>query len=407
MQLLFMSVLIFQVSVIPDTLDIKVLSRAVNIVVLCILGLLMFLNIKKKLPKSVVFLYIFPVSLIILGYSINFLMALDVNSFGQASKLLPWIAIISIPYFVAANIALYWKLFYRFVLFFVTISLVEYFAIFNGFLTPTRIELGRGTFFKGFFSLLHYLEGGIPYYRFYGVFAEPGTAAMFILPALVYAFVFSKKIASVILLVGLFLTYSLGGNFSFLVILSLFLYWRSNDNSGSIKFKILLSLIIISACIFFADVFLKQYDKKQLSASVREENVTNFISSIGGAFIEKPFGFVLEGKSLSTLNAQKYYFGSNFSFAVAFIQGGVLAFFGYSMFFFINVFFTARYYFQKYNPDKITACVFISLPGMLIYCFQRTTILESVVFSFLFAAPLIKTICGRDINTHIVLKKLS
>jgi hypothetical protein len=278
----------------------------------------------------------------------------------------------------------------------VLISLLEYFAIFGGLLTSTLIETDRGIFLKGVFSILHSLDGGVPYFRFYGVFAEPGTTAMFIIPALVYALIHSKMMAIGIFLLAMAMTFSLGGYFSLIVTFYLFFSWQFGKSKYMALGKVVLTLLVAVFCLISFNELSRLYEKKATSASVREDNVGNFFGNFGDILIDKPFGFILEGKSLSELDkGNEYYVGSNFSFFVAFAKGGVLGLFGYALFFVTNITVLMKYYLHGHDPDKIIACAMLSLPALLIYCFQRPTILESMLFSFLFATPLLRVMLRR------------
>jgi hypothetical protein len=334
--------------------------------------------------------------LIICGYFINFLLALSESSLGQAGKLLPWVGALTIPFLKKHDIAKSWKIFYIFMFWSVLISLLEYFAIFGGLLTSTLIETDRGIFLKGVFSILHSLDGGVPYFRFYGVFAEPGTTAMFIIPALVYALIHSKMMAIGIFLLAMAMTFSLGGYFSLIVTFYLFFSWQFGKSKYMALGKVVLTLLVAVFCLISFNELSRLYEKKATSASVREDNVGNFFGNFGDILIDKPFGFILEGKSLSELDkGNEYYVGSNFSFFVAFAKGGVLGLFGYALFFVTNITVLMKYYLHGHDPDKIIACAMLSLPALLIYCFQRPTILESMLFSFLFATPLLRVMLRR------------
>ena len=78
------------------------------------------------------------------------------------------------------------------------------------------------------------------------------------------------------------------------------------------------------------------------------------------------------------------------------MQGGILAFVGYTMFFFLNVIVLIKYYTQNHDPDRLTACAMLSLPGVLMFVFQRTTILETLLFAFLFSVPLLRVLTRKQ-----------
>ena len=388
---ILLGALIFQVSIISDALGIKMIGRGVNALILLALASLLIRTINQKRPARVVLLYVLPIVFIMLGYALNMLTSLEFESFGTAYIFLPWLAALSIPFLASSNVETYWKIFYRFMLVTIVISVMEYFAVFSGFLTPTVIETDRGVFLKGVISIFTRLDSGLPHYRFFGVFAEPGTAAMFLIPAMTYALLFNKRLALIVFGVALYLTDSLGGYFALFVVIALYVFWKLGELHWSFSVKlILVGMIVAVAAASTIGFFVKRYEEKQQSAYVREDNVTEFIKGFGSSLSDHPLGFKLQEKSLSKLDADQDYYGSNLMFYVAFVQGGVLAFLGYLIFFISALIFSIKYFVLRHNPDRNLACVFISLPALLTYVFQRTTIFESIVFAFLFAAPLLE-----------------
>ena len=219
---MLLSVLMFQLTVLPDTLSIHSLARLVNALILFVLVISFCLFITNKRPTQVMLYYFLPLMLIILGYSINLILALSPDTVGQAGKLLPYVGALTIPFLKKHDLAKCWKFFYVFMFWTVVIGICEYVAIFGGFLEPVRIETSRGVFFKGIFSILHHTAQGIPYFRFYGVFPEPGTLVMYLIPALVYALIYSKKLAIGIFLIAIAMAASLGGYVSTLVVVYCF-----------------------------------------------------------------------------------------------------------------------------------------------------------------------------------------
>tara|TARA_R110001583_G_scaffold169781_1_gene322981 strand:- start:18108 stop:19355 length:1248 start_codon:yes stop_codon:yes gene_type:complete len=392
--ILMLAILIFQVSVLPDTLNMKLLARVANALILVMLLIWVFLTVNRKQSALMWSFFTLPCFLVLAGFSINFLMALSPETLGQAGKFIPWLSLLVIPFVRKANVEIFWDYFYKFMFVSISISIIEYVAVFSGYLTPVVIETDRGVFYKGIFSIFHYLEGGIVYYRFYGIFAEPGTTAMFVLPALVYAVIFKKYIAALVFVVAMILTDSLGGVVSLLVTLFLFFLWKTAGRTkASFWSRCVVFILMPILFLMVADNLTEQYEHKQLSASLREDNVSNFIENIGEIIVANPFGFVLKGKSMSELaDENEGFLGSNFTFYTAFVLGGVLSFVGYTIFFFLNIYLCTKFYLKGFSSDKILACAMISLPGLLLFCFQRTTILETALYSFLFAIPLVTLI---------------
>ena len=393
MSIILVSGLIFQISVIPETLNLKVLGRVINILVLFVLLILFIYAIHLKKYTQVTIFYVIPVSLVLFGYFLNLLRSMDINSLRYTYILLPWLAAIAIPFDASLNTEKAWNIFYIFILITTTISLIEYCAIFYGLLVPSIIETDRGSFLKGVISLLHKIKDDEPYYRFYGVFGEPGTAAMFLSVALTYALVFSKKLAALVFIIALYLTDSLGGYLGFFITMTLFILWKVNELHYSLLKKMVIICSIVLIGFIFSNYFYTRFLIKQETASmtenIREDNIVNFINNFSNVLTNYPLGY-----ELNNLESNKDYYGSNLMCYVAFVQGGLLAFVGYCWFFLIISILSVRYYFLRHNPNKIIACAFISLPPMLTFAFQRTTIIECILFAFLFAVPLIEMIRG-------------
>ena len=397
--LMLIGVLVFQVSILSDTLSMHLWSRLVNAIILLVLAVSFCLSINQRRPRIVFLYYLLPLMLIVLGFSINFVLALNPDSIVQVSKFLPYLGALTIPFFKKYDLARCWKIFYIFMLWGAVIGLFEYIAMSGGFLQPVSIETSRGVFLKGIFSILHSLDDGTAYYRFYGVFAEPGTLAMYLIPALVYALVYSKKLAVGVFLIAIAMSDSLGGYISVLIVVYLFLNWQVGESTYKTLAKMMVFLLAGGVLLMITDALIVRYAAKGLSASGREDQFFYFADNFIAILIDKPFGFILEGgKSMSTLaNDHKNYLGNNFSFFAAFVQGGLLSFVGYTMFFSLNVIVILKYFWQNHDPDRITACAMLSLPGMLIFAFQRPTILESLLFAFLFAVPLLRVLTREPI----------
>ena len=396
--LMLLGVLVFQIATFTDTLNIHLLGRLVNALILLVLVVSLCVLINNKRRKTILLYYSLPLMLVLLGHSINFIMSLTPDALGQASKLLPYLGALTIPFFRKHDLARCWNIFYVFMLWTAVICIFEYIALFGGFLEPVVIETNRGVFYKGMISILHYAEGGMMYPRFYGVFPEPGTLAMYLIPAIAYALVYSKKLAVSIFLVAIALTTSLGGYVSALIVVYLFSSWQS----GRLKYKTLAKVVVaLLAALFLliaGEELMALYAQKGTSASGREDQVLYFFHNFLAIITDKPFGYILVGDSQSALMIDNPEFlGNNFSFFAAFVQGGLLSFVGYTMFFSLNVIVILKYFWQNYDPDRITACAMLSLPGMLIFAFQRPTILESLLFAFLFAVPLLRVLTREPI----------
>ncbi|MBI5141407.1 MAG: O-antigen ligase family protein [Nitrospirae bacterium] len=402
--IVLVSVLIFQVSVIPDSLGIKPVGRVANVIILSTFFALMISAMARNKHVAVYNYYIAPILLIVIGYTINILRSFNIEALGWFSILLPWMAALSIPFNKKLDVSKSWDIYYQFMLITTVITVFEYIAVFSGMIVPAVIETDRGVFLKGVLSIFHGLDDGEIHYRYYGVFAEPGTAAMFLLIGLTYALVHSKKTGSIIFLVAIYLTDSLGGFVSLVIVCVLFAIWKCNESRSPLIARLLMILIITSVSVSSISYFYTRYEEKQEStresAVVRKDNVDNFANNFVSSLARYPFGFELIGKSLSDLESNSRYYGSNLTFYVAFVQGGILGFAGYTLFTLMVVTITIKYFFKRYCGNKLLACVFVSLPALLMFTFQRTTIFESALFSFLYASPLIRVMCDKWLHVR-------
>jgi hypothetical protein len=397
-QWLLILVLLFQVSILSDTLAIKVIARAANLVALvAMLGFVIF----HRKPKTVSKIVAIPIALVFIGYAANVLRNASVETIGYAGMLLPWIAALAVPFVKSHDLEASWRLFFRFMFIFASISCVEYAAVFTGMLTPTLFETDRGEFYRGFFTLFHALADGSVYDRMYGVFPEPGTFAMFLMPAIAYALVRSKILALAVFMFCLFMTGSLGGFASLVVVVTLFIHWRTRRLPGSA----LLVIIIIAAISHFSlDFFVGRYEAKGLSATVREDNVLQFYEDFSDTILRYPLGSPLAGRSLTAVREfDVKYVGSNFSPYTALLLGGIIAFGGYLAILAASTVATLRY-FAKGDTQRTLACVFISLPPLLLFVFQRTTIVDSALFAFLFV-PAISAVIRGDLMPAVPEKR--
>jgi hypothetical protein len=390
---LWLFVLVFQVSVLPDSLLPQGAGRVANAFVLLALLAMVLIAGTKKIPKKIAWFVVLPLSLVLGGYSVNILRNLSRETLGYIGMSLPWLAALSIPFMKSYSLQDSWKLFYRFTLVFAVVACVEYYAVFSGILATTPINNTRGEFEVGFFTIFLRLADGTPYDRMFGVFPEPGTLGMLHLPAIAYALVFGQWWALVPLLGCMYLSRSLGGWASLVIMAAMFVYWRVRSFAGR---AVLLSLLVAGVSYFFLGYFVTTYQQKDASATVREENVLVFIRNLPDTLVRYPLGAPLAGRSLSALQeTDQKYLGSNFAPYTALILGGIPAFVGYCAIFLVALFASAKYFVQRRDSNKLLACAFLSLPAMLLFVFQRATIFDTPVFAFLFAAPVMTVMLRR------------
>ena len=108
---LLLIVLVFQVTVLPDTLDMRSLSRVVNAIALaCFVlagGYTLLSGRAAKAPPT----YVLAMLLVIAGISINVGRGLSSGSLGAAGALLASTAAISVPFMRSFDIKRSWRVF--------------------------------------------------------------------------------------------------------------------------------------------------------------------------------------------------------------------------------------------------------------------------------------------------------
>lgn len=389
MSWLLLIVMVFQLSMLPDILGLRGTARAANAVAL-LAFLVMALRVDYRRVSAAVFLlFILPAGLVLAGYSINILRSVDLQSIGRLGMLLPWLAALSVPLMKSYSLEASWLLFYRFMLVSSAISCVEYWAVFSGVLATRPIESTYGSFVAGISTIYVALPNGRPYYRMLGVFPEPGTLAMWLMPAIAYALVFRHRVGLLIFLTALWLSQSLGGFASAVVLAGTFAWWRMR--------RLLVRVVIVAmlgagVTYYVGDYFVTSYVSKARSATVREENALRFWGELGRQIVTRPLGAPLVGGSLADLGTfDRDYLGSSFAPYTALVLGGVSALLGYSAMIAVALF-TSMKFFARPHADRLMACAFISLLPLIIFVFQRATIFDSPLFAFLIAAPMLAVI---------------
>tara|TARA_B110001469_G_C9629455_1_gene314673 strand:+ start:711 stop:1595 length:885 start_codon:yes stop_codon:yes gene_type:complete len=276
------------------------------------------------------------------------------------------------------NVSSIWSFSYKLILTIVFLGLLDYIYIFligfNGF----PIETASGLFISGYFSIYHDLGLGIPYFRFYSCFGEPGDLAMWLIPFILYALHYKKYIGLIILFIGFILSFSLGG----IISLGLAIFIRILLLK---KMKSIVVLILFFGVLSFSgfDSFLNDsYIEKGKSATVREDNFKTGISNALTIIFTKPFGLELSSKTSDNQN-QNLYSGSNFSPTTYLQKGGFLAFFGILLLIFFSIHDSFKILLNKHSSN-LSVIIAITLICYFPYIFQRMTLWDSVMFSWLF-----------------------
>jgi hypothetical protein len=403
---LFWAVIAFQLTVLPDTLGIPVMSRVVNVVLLALLFTCAVTTLTGTRSERVTVFYCLPIALVLVGYFLNILLSANLDALGYLGLTIPWLAALSVPFGRNFDPDRYWRYFYRFMIVASIIAIVEYTAVFYGYLEPTEIKTKRGDFLKGVFTIFSPADDETADIseRLYGVFAEPGAFSMYLLPAIAYAAFRRSWLAVLLFVVSMAYTLSIGG-FIGLAILVVFFVHRLSQRKGPVVSTIVVVVTVIALTAsagvlysFFSDVELYKGD----SAADREDNLRMFFSShIVEVIGRAPLGMDLHGESLSQAGeGDRLYMGSNFAPGTALVIGGVSALLGYLIFLGVNTVCWFRLLMHK-TRGMVFDCIYVSYPALLTFVFQRATVFDSAFYAFLFAAPMLAALKGTESATRV------
>jgi hypothetical protein len=340
--------------------------------------------------------FLIPGMLIFLGMFLN----ISLNSISNLKLItyygltLPWITYLIIPALMrkeAINTKDLWRYYYYFILLANIIGILEYILVLNGVEYLRILYTPFGTFLGSFFSLHFMYPDGSAGYRYYSCFMEPGTLAMFLLPAITYAFFNKKRIGLLILLIAFFLTYSLGGIISLLILIVIISFIKFNRQKKYLIFAILIAFLMSGLLwIYFGDTILEKYKGKNISAKVRENNFTKAFTNFPKIVINNPIGLKLS-ENTKSFEKNKYYIGSNFSPEFYLQYGGISALVGYLICLSVSFMISLR----SLKRDDLSIeekVVFTSILVLLPFILQRSTIWDCSLFAFLFAPSIIRVI---------------
>jgi hypothetical protein len=387
---LFAITIVFQVSALKWIWSLEKFSRLINILTI-ITGLIISFkalygtNYSLKVWKN----YLIPGMLVFGGMFLNIVL----NTFSNFNLIsvfgitVPWIIYLIIPYFLelgVINTKVLWNYFFYFMLIFNLLGIFGYYFVFFGNSNLRPIITPHGEFLANFFSIYFQQTDGDVHFRYYSCFLEPGTLAMFLLPAIAYAFFYKKFLSLTILLIAFYLTFSLGGIISLLLMVAIFVFIIFNRNNKYFFVSIFVLLLTVSLLwVNFSGYILEEYDEKDNSAKVREESFANTLANLPVIIISNPLGLNI-GETSEDMEKNRLYSGTNFLPGFYLQYGGILAFFGYLAVLVIsfNISIRALARSDLTLEEKV---VFSSILGLLPFIFQRSTIWESALFAFLFA----------------------
>jgi hypothetical protein len=394
--ILFWSTFLFNITTLKFIWEVEIFSRVVNSLVLLssvIYLILFFLN--YKFPKYVFYKYLLPGILIVLGSSINLLYHSfgNTNLLAQLGSLISWFIFLIIPYLYDKNMinaVFLWRNAYYLMSLITILALIEYYSILHLSYNTDVINTPYGVYLSGNFSILHMLPDGSPHFRLYGCFSEPGSFGMMLLPFITYAYIQKRYLGLLILMMGFYFTYSLGGYFGLLLIV-IILYFHKTK-----KINILIPLFVFSIFTLFVyqdlfDVFSSNYQNKGNSAIIREENFLNGLINIPLVMFYYPLGLPLFESTAESLS-NNLYSGSNFIPLNYLYKGGIVCFIGYLMILVNSTYIATKIITSKINLPVEYIVSAISIIVMLPYMVQRGTIFETPLFALLFGPVLLNSI---------------
>lgn len=391
---LFALVVVFQLSMIKYTLGIGGVATAVNSLMLLGLSAIALRNIAGgAFTRSVWGGYLLPGLLVFGGFLLNISLNLisNANVASYFGLLIPWAAYLSVPFFIRNinDTEAIWRFFYRFMLIVSAIGLLEYTMTFSGVLPLRIIETPLGDFATGGLSVFFMPKDGLPHYRMHGIFPEPGTNAMYLLLAIMYALIYKKYIGLIVFAVAFILSDSLGGYISLLLLALCYIFAKIRRLKWSIGVTMIPIVILATGlAINVAPHFSETYSNKGDSAGEREQNFSNVINNLPTLLLDKPLGMALAEGTLSE-TSDKQYLGSNFTPGTAYTIGGDFAFLGYSLAVILCLVIPLASL-RKKMGDIDQQVVFPTLLALLPFVFQRSTVMDSAAFAFLFAPSIIR-----------------
>lgn len=383
----FALTVLFQITAYKYIWGIEWVSRLINIAAIIIFsGYALNYLLKFKFNKNVITFYIAPGILVCIGGFVNISISSisNLNIINQYGLLIPWAIYLAIPGLVKLgklDIPALWRYFHYFMLATVSISVVEYFLLFFGFIALRPIDTSGGAFLAGYFSMLYAIETGELHYRLYSSFLEPATLAMFLLPAMAYTFLHRKYFSLMVYFIAMFMSDSLGGFIGVAMLAALLIYFRFHKMALLRILFSLLSIFIIAT--FFADDFRDRYERKGSSASIREESLSGFVENLPNLFLSYPLGLP---RTETTKQAQQHalYSGGNTAMGVAYNLGGIPSFLGYLAVLSVSLWYAIISLFRKglsLDEQAAVVSVFCLMP----FIFQGSTVWDSSIFALLFA----------------------
>ena len=390
---IFVGIVLFQFTELRYIWEITSISRFYNIVYILTLGAYIAFNIYvRKFNNKVWLYYILPGLLVFIGYFVNITINVlrDQSLAIHYGSLIPWLTYLAVPFLLKDNIINTKSLlrYYYFSTLFITIlGLIDYFLYFNGLINLQVLNHPNGVFLSGWFSILHMLNDGVGHYRFNASMAEAGNLAMILIPSVIYSILYKRYLGASVLILGIYLTDSLGGFISIVIVMLLLSVLLYRKNKFSIFIPLFSSFLILSTVAINWDEIYNSYEKKGNSRIIREENVVNAISNLPSILVNNPLGINFSVDY--SKNTDKDYYGSNFMFLNAIYRGGFSAGIGYVIIM-ITFFLISLSIFYRKNISQEDIVYSLSIMALVPFSVQRTSLLETSMLILVIAPFIIK-----------------
>lgn len=390
---LFLLCFVLQTTGLKFIWGLESISSVANTFVLLAFFILFFLSMLfEKYSIYTWLLYILPGFLVFTGMLLNIGHEIVTNnqSVSYIGLLINWVAYLSAPMLFSYDRyydVRIWSIYHRVIYVSSVLFLLDYSYVYllghQGFLS--LVKTSGGEFLSSYISLYYPLENGSAHYRMYGFFLEPGTLAMFLIPAICYGYMKSKYISVAFMIVCMLASASLGGFIS-LILLAFFILIY--DKKNNIKIASVLTIIVLFLGLSKVNVLVEIYNNKSGSKDTREENIINGITELPDLIVNNPFGSPLRDESSLESAIASF---TNFMPLHKMVVGGTLAFLAYCMVIVVCCAIAILSIKRKTNTfeDRV---VFASTIPMLLFVVQRTTILESSMFCFLYSASYLRVL---------------
>lgn len=388
------AVVLFQITVFKYLMGALAVSRTVNLALFSgSLVLSILVVFYDRHPRRVWLVYLLPSLLTAAACSANLFIAIasGADVANQVGLILVMAALLAVPFFHtrgAVDKPRLWRLYYYGMLLIVALGLIEYGLIFAGAYPIRSIQTDGGFFVAGRFSILYATESSELHHRFYGAFPEPGTLAMWLLPAIAYGIIHKRFVGLAVLFTGFFLTYSLGGTISLVILGGALVFSMVRRTRIAVLLIPVVSVVLIWVAYYLGThYFFDAFQDRGRSASLRSYNLVEMVSNFPALIAEAPFG-MLRAASTDELARNRLFYGYTFAISRVFLQGGLLAVIGFTILVVQSALFAGKTILRR-TTDNVDLVCAVSLIAMLPFLVQRVTVWESSLFGILFAPSIL------------------